>query len=93
MIQDQRLWLHSRRLEESISANSELVQSTIAAQAHLLGGQDTAIRLLGTTIQMQALTMTYADLFWLLGVGILCISPLVFFLRPLPTHAAPVTTH
>jgi DHA2 family multidrug resistance protein len=93
VIQDQRLWLHSRRLEESISANSELVQSSMAAQAHLLGGQDTAIRLLGSSIQMQALTMTYADLFWLLGVAILCITPLVLFLRPLPTNAAPVAAH
>jgi MFS transporter, DHA2 family, multidrug resistance protein len=28
--------------------------------------------------------MTYADLFWLLTVGIACVSPLVLFLRPLP---------
>ncbi|WP_016834486.1 MDR family MFS transporter [Herbaspirillum lusitanum] len=93
VIQDQRLWLHSRRLEESISANAELVQSSMATQAHLLGGPDIAIRLLGSTIQMQALTMTYADLFWLLGVAILCITPLVLFLRPLPTNAAPVAAH
>lgn len=93
VIQDQRLWLHSRRLEESMHANSDLVQSTISAQAHLLGGQDTALQLLGATIQAQALTMTYADLFWLLGVAILCITPLVLFLRPLPTNAPPVAAH
>jgi len=93
VIQDQRLWLHSRRLEESLSANSDLVQSGIGAQAQLLGGQDAAIQLLGSTIQAQALTMTYADLFWMLGVAILCVTPLVLFLRPLPTHAAPVASH
>lgn len=93
VIQDQRLWLHSRRLEESLHANSELVQAGLAAQAQLLGGQEAAMRVLGATIQVQALTMTYADLFWLLGVAILCISPLVLFLRPLPAHAAPVTVH
>jgi DHA2 family multidrug resistance protein len=48
---------------------------------------------LGATIQAQALTMTYADLFWLLGVAILCVTPLVLFLRPLPTNAAPVASH
>jgi DHA2 family multidrug resistance protein len=73
-------------------ANSDLVQSGIGAQAHLLGGQDAAIQL-GATIQAQALTMTYADLFWMLGVAILCVTPLVLFLRPLPTHAAPVASH
>lgn len=93
VIQDQRIWLHSRRLEDSLSANSDLVQSFMSAQSASLGGQATALQALGATIQVQALTMTYADLFWLLGVGILCVTPLVFFLRPLPTNAPPVTTH
>lgn len=93
VIQDQRFWLHSRRLEESLSANSGLVQSSIAAQGHLLGSQEAAIQLLGSTIQAQALTMTYADLFWMLGVAIVCVTPLVLFLRPLPTNAAPVASH
>jgi len=69
------------------------VQSFMSAQSASLGGQATALQALGATIQVQALTMTYADLFWLLGVGILCVTPLVFFLRPLPTNAPPVTTH
>lgn len=93
VIQDQRFWLHSRRIEESLSANSELVQSTMAAQTHLLGSPQAAMQLLGANIQVQALTMTYADLFWLLGVAILCITPLVLFLRPLPANAPPVTSH
>lgn len=93
VIQDQRVWLHSRRMEESLNANSPLVQASMKAQAALLGGPDTALGLLGGTIQSQALTMTYADLFWLLGVAILCITPLVLFLRPLPTNAAPVASH
>jgi len=93
VIQDQRIWLHSRRLEDSLSANSDLVQSYMHAQTAALGDQATAFQALAATIQVQALTMTYTDLFWLLGVGILAITPLVFFLRPLPTSAPPVAAH
>ncbi len=45
------------------------------------------------SIQVQALTMAYADLFWLLTVAILLVTPLVVFLRPLPRHAGPVAGH
>ena len=93
VIQDQRVWLHSRRIEETLSANSDYVQSYMASQAQTLGGMDAAYRNLGDIIQIQALTMTYADLFWLLSVGILCVSPLILFLRPLPKNAKPVTSH
>jgi DHA2 family multidrug resistance protein len=93
VIQEQRMWLHSRRLEESLAANSDLVQSYMHAQSTALGGQASAFRSLAGTIQMQALTMTYADLFWLLGVGIVAITPLVLFLRPLPQNAPPVSAH
>jgi DHA2 family multidrug resistance protein len=90
VIQDQRLWLHSRRIEETLSANSDYIQSYMQQQAQALGGMDAAYRSLGNAIQLQALTMTYADLFWLLAVGIACVSPLVLFLRPLP-KSAPVS--
>ncbi len=93
VIQEQRMWLHSRRLEESMSANSDFVQSYMHAQSAMLGGQATALKSLGATIQVQALTMTYADLFWMLGVGIVAITPLVLFLRPLPQNAPPVSAH
>jgi DHA2 family multidrug resistance protein len=93
VIQDQRLWLHSRRLEESLSANSVAVQDYMSSQSRLLGGQATAYQSLGNTIQIQALTMTYADLFFILAVGIAIVTPLVLFLRPLPKHAKPVAAH
>jgi len=92
VVQDQRLWLHSRRLEESLHANSGGVQDYLAAQAHALGGMPQALRTLGGTIQLEALTMTYIDLFWILSVGIGCVIPLVLFLRPLNT-SAPVAGH
>lgn len=87
------MWLHSRRLEDSLSANSVIVQDYVAAQTRALGSSDSALRMIDNTIQIQALTMTYADLFWLLAVGICIISPLIFFLRPLPTNAPPVQAH
>ncbi|NIJ35176.1 MDR family MFS transporter [Sphingomonas oligoaromativorans] len=93
VIQDQRIWLHSRRIEESIPANSVFVQDYMAGQAQSLGRQAAAFRSLGNIISSQALTMTYADLFWILTVGIACVIPLVLFLRPLPKHAKPVAAH
>lgn len=93
VIQDQRTWLHSRRIEETLSANSVRVQDYMAGQSRSLGGQAAAFRSLGATIQTQALTMTYTDLFWILAVGILIVTPLVLFLRPLPKHAKPVAAH
>jgi DHA2 family multidrug resistance protein len=93
VIQDQRTWLHSRRIEESLSANSVDVQDYMAGQTQTLGTPAAAIQSLGGSIQTQALTMTYIDLFWILAVGIVLVTPLVFFLRPLPKHAAPVAAH
>jgi len=87
IIQDQRLWLHSRRLEESLSANSVMVQDYVASNG------SAALRMLEATIQTQALTMTYADMFWIMSVGILFVIPLVIFLRPLPKNAPLATGH
>jgi len=89
VVQDQRLWFHGRRLEESLPANSEGVQTYLAGQAHAMGGMATALRTLSGTLQKEALTMTYNDLFWLLSVSIACAVPLVLFLRPLNTKAKP----
>lgn len=91
-IQDQRSWLHSRRMEESLSANSERVQDYIGGLSHSLGGQEAALRTLAGTIQREALVMTYNDIFMMLAVGILAVLPLVLFLRPLP-HGQAVAMH
>jgi DHA2 family multidrug resistance protein len=92
-LQDQRDWLHSRRLEEAVSANAVNVQDYVSQTAQIFGSPDAAIRMIGNQIQQQALVMTYADMFWLLSVGILFITPLVLFLRPLPQHGGPVAMH
>ncbi|MEH3107483.1 MAG: MDR family MFS transporter [Sphingomonas fennica] len=93
VIQDQRLWLHERRLEETLTANSGAVQDYLSAQGAALGGEDAAIRALGGTVQVQALTMTYIDLFWILAVLVAVVSPLILFLRPLQRGRPPAAAH
>lgn len=92
-IQDQRLWLHSRRLEETLSANSVRVQDYVAATAQSTGSISAAIRSIENGVQLQALVMAYNDIFWLMAVGILIVAPLVFFLRPLPKDAPLAAAH
>jgi DHA2 family multidrug resistance protein len=87
-VQDQRLWLHSRRMEETLNANAGAVQDYVGGLSQALGSTDAAFRTLAGTIQREALVMTYNDIFWLLAVGIACVSPLVLFLRPLPKGQA-----
>lgn len=86
--QDQRLWLHSRRMEESMSANAVSVQDYLAALQHGLGSSEAAMRTLAGTIQQQAFVMTYNDIFFGMSLIIACSVPLVLFLRPLPKGMA-----
>ncbi|PTD19008.1 MDR family MFS transporter [Sphingomonas fennica] len=93
VVQDQRVWLHSQRIEETLNANSIEVQAYVDRLAQALGGPDAAMRSIEASIQAQALTMTYSDLFWILSVGIVAVMPLVLFLRPLPQGGRPVAAH
>jgi len=89
IVQDQRLWLHSRRLEETLNANSVGVQAYVRS----LGGGPGAIASIEQQIQGQALVMTFNDIFWIMGTGTLIVLPLILFLRPLPKDAAPAAVH
>lgn len=93
ILQDQRMYFHSRRLEESLNANSASVQSYVAGLGQSVGDQSAGLRLLSQQIAQQALTMTYNDIFWIMGVGAFAVLPLVLFLRPLPTGAEPAMVH
>lgn len=79
-LQDQRFWLHSRHIEEMVSANAE----STAAALDLWGQGDPVLGLfsLADQIHKQALVMTYNDLFWLLGSGVAAVALLALFLRP-----------
>ncbi|MGE8136357.1 DHA2 family efflux MFS transporter permease subunit [Sphingomonas sp. J344] len=82
--QDQRMWLHSRRIEETLPANQWQVQDYLGGLAHSLGSMEAAFQSLAGTIQQQAFVMTYNDIFWGMGLLTLLTVPLVLFLRPLP---------
>ena len=92
-LQDQRLWFHSRRMEETLNANSLGVQDYVAQIGRSVGSQAAAIPSIERQITGQALVMTYNDIFWIMGVGTLIVLPLVLFLRPLPKDAAPAAMH
>lgn len=85
VIQDQRLALHYGRIAETLPSSSIETQSYLADLTARLGSPSAALAYLSNEVQLQALTLTYIDLFWILTVGILCVSPLIFFLRPLRT--------
>jgi len=87
-IQDERLWHHSRRMEESLSANSPAVQDYLTGLEMHLGSAEAAFRTLAGTIQRQAFVMTYNDIFFVMSVIITLSIPLVLFLRPLPKGMA-----
>ena len=82
--QDQRMWLHSRRMEETLWANDPRLQEHLSGMSHALGSMDAAFQSLAGTTQQQAFVMTYNDIFWAMAVATLATLPLVFFLRPLP---------
>ncbi len=93
ILHDQRLWFHSRRLEESLNANSVAVQDYVASWAQRLGDAHAALRAVSQQVQTQALVMTYNDIFWVMGVATGLLLPLVMFLRPLPTDAQRAAMH
>ncbi len=92
-VQEQRSWLHSRRIEETLQANSVAVQDYIASTTAAFGSPEAALRALSGSIARDALVMTYNDMFWLLFVGILAVTPLVFLLKPLPKNLSAGPMH
>jgi DHA2 family multidrug resistance protein len=93
ILQEQRLWLHSRRMEETLNANSPMVQDYVGGLSQSLGSAPAAIGMIAQQVQAQALVMAYNDIFWIMAVGTLIVLPLVLFLRPLPKDAAPAAMH
>ncbi len=77
-LQDQRQTFHEGRIAESLPANSLVVQTATHTQALAKLHQD---------IVSQATVMTYSDLYWVFGVGMFALIPLVLLLKPLPKGA------
>ncbi|MFP3374472.1 hypothetical protein, partial [Pseudomonas sp. SIMBA_068] len=80
--QDQRIWHHSRRMEENLNANSVSLQGYLDGMAQNFGGMEAAMATLSRTLQREAFIMTYNDVFLVMGVLTLATVPLVLFLRP-----------
>ncbi len=69
------------------------VQARVTALTQSLGGEPQALRRLSQQIELQALVMTYNDIFWIMGVGTLVVMPFVLFLRPLPKSRPAAAMH
>jgi DHA2 family multidrug resistance protein len=92
---DRRVAFHVAQLQQSTSANSPLAQDRIAqiTGTFSAGGADPAVaalqamKLLAGEIQRQALVMSFADGFWLVGVGFLLAIPATLLLERRGTGA------
>lgn len=93
---DRRTELHADAIRASLNANSPLVQERVAGMAgnFLQTGTDAAyahtqaMAQLAAQIHVEALVMTYSDCFWVAGVMLIGIIPLVLLLRKPPPGAA-----
>jgi len=77
-LQDQRQSFHEARIAESLPANAVAVQTA----THTLG-----VGRLHQDIVSQATVMAYSDLYWVFGVGMFALIPIVLLLKPLPKGA------
>jgi len=84
--------VHSETIREAVTANSLLGQARLAADGLAQGIDAATARLraisqLSHMIEKQALVMTYNDCFWMLGILLVAIMPIVLLLRqPAPSR-------
>lgn len=88
IIQQNRLFLHERQLEETLDANSPAVQDYVAGMGRMLESAPAGLQTVASQIQQQAFVMTFNDIFLALFAITALVAPLVLFLRPLPRSAA-----
>ncbi len=93
ILQQDRMWFHSRRLEETLNANTTAVQDYVHTLSQSYGGDMGAIRMIGNQIQQQALTMTYNDIFFAMSAVTMGVMPLILLLRPLAKDAPKAAMH
>ena len=97
---DRRIEHHADVIRAGVSANSQLLQDRLAAQAaffaertgDLAQGNRQAVAQLAAQIHQQAMVLTYSDCFWILGIGLILMLPLILLLRkpPVPPQRATV---
>ena len=90
---DRRVEAHTDYLSQAVTQNSDLAQARLAGQAvgfaasnggDLAAGRLQALASLTGAIRRQAMVLTYSECFWLLGIGLILLTPLVLLLRPPP---------
>jgi DHA2 family multidrug resistance protein len=90
---DRRVEAHTDYLSQAVTQNSDLAQARLAGQAagfaatnggDMAAGQLQALASLTGAIRRQAMVLTYSECFWLLGIGLILLTPLVLLLRPPP---------
>lgn len=83
---DQRSAVHSDTIREALTANSVRGQARLAANGISEGLEAATAKLraisqLSALIEKNALVMTYSDCFWMMGVAILTVTPVLLLLR------------
>jgi DHA2 family multidrug resistance protein len=86
---DRRTQVHLTNLSRNLSAANPALQATLrgaqtAMQAHGASPAEAtqqAYALVQSTVQRQAVMLSYIDCFWFLGVAILCMIPAVFLMK------------
>ena len=95
--QEQRLEFHHWRINEAIGANDFDVQETVAQSTSFFGGGldglAAAYRALDAQVLIQALTMTFNDMYLALALIGFLVTPLVLLLRPVDPGAASAAMH
>ena len=96
---DRRNTFHVAAIRESLTANSVLGQDRIAANAaswfartgDMAYSRMRALGQLAGQIQQQAMVMTFSEVFYLLGIALLCCIPLALLLKT-PRYHAPASS-
>lgn len=89
---DRRVDSHYDAIASTVTANSALVQAQVAARAAALGArsgdmgqaQQQALAGISGLMRQQAFVITYSECFWVLGVALVAMLPLVLLLRAPP---------
>jgi DHA2 family multidrug resistance protein len=89
-----RAQFHQARLVDHVSLYDPYVQQSmkaavgklVAAGQPFLTAQKAAVGLGYASVLRQATTMSFIDCFWLLGVAVMALIPLVFIMRRAPTY-------
>ena len=91
---EQRFEFHHWRLHEVLGANDFELQRTLAESASFFGGGvkglDAAYRAMDAQVMVQALVMTFNDMFLTMSLIGLAVIPAVLLLRPFKTDGARV---